>query len=178
MQRQRQRKYLPMARSFVFSIGRFSVLIAAALASLSMSDAAISGDQPLRATLVLRVAQAGFAGVTGTEYRLQPNGQWQALQFVNDRTTGVVGEGQLPPEKMIALSHRLTQTDFARLPADVSATQGVNPAIVEMQYGDDTAAAYLPPGYSLDEPCPDSEDASLCEFLDLAHRIRSTFATN
>ena len=72
----------------------FLLLIAAKVMVPAAMAPASPGDQPLRDTIVLRVGQMGFAGTTGIEYRLEPSGDWRAVNFVNEKTMEVVGEGK------------------------------------------------------------------------------------
>jgi hypothetical protein len=152
----------------------FPAVLACALAAVTGQGISHAGDRPLKAPVVLRVAQSGFAGVTGTEYRLEPNGAWQANQFVNDQATGAVGSGQLDAGEFITLSHQIAATDFARARSQASSYKDVNPTIIEIRYGDETVVAALPPGFSLGDACPDAARAGLCEVLSLARQIKSS----
>lgn len=155
----------------------FLLLIAAKVMVPAAMAPASPGDQPLRDTIVLRVGQMGFAGTTGIEYRLEPSGDWRAVNFVNEKTMEVVGEGKLAPDKLVALSRKLTNTDLAAVKAEAKTFEGVNPALVELRYLDETTTVTFPPGYTPDQPCPYEPSEPVCQFLELTDLIRSSLPT-
>jgi hypothetical protein len=134
-------------------------------------------EQSLRDTIVLRLGQSGFGGVTGTEYRIEPNGTWRAVTFVDERSMGVVGEGQLDLGKLSTLSDQLSQIDFSAVREQTKSFEGINPASVELRYGSEVVTATLPPGHSLDQPCPQSNPDPFCLFLKVADFVRANLPT-
>lgn len=147
-------------------------LVAAAIWSFA-GEAAMAGDQPFTETLVVRIVQMGFAGETGTEYRVEPTGEWQARRFVNERTTEELGAGSLSSGAMIELSHQVRAARLEEAQAAETAGDQVNAAYVELRLGDDRAVAALASGATLDEECAAAEGSSQCAFLDLARSVEA-----
>jgi hypothetical protein len=136
-----------------------------------------AAEQPLRDTIVFRIGQTGFGGVTGTEYRIDPNGAWRAVTFVDERTMGVVGEGQLDRNELTMLSDQLSLIDFSAIRERAKGFEGINPSSVELRYGSEIVTATLPPGHSLDQPCPQGPADPICQFFRLADFMRTHLST-
>ncbi len=166
-------------RSVFFLAHRLGVMVVVgmmAIAAATSATHAFAGDKPLKNPLVLRLSQTGFAGVTGTEYTLMPNGDYEIRTFVNDQFGDTVQTGQLQPETLFPISQEFTAADMKALPSRTIGYEGVNPSTVEITYEGNTAAAIMPPGYAFGEACPDKSNQALCRFLELAGTVQKSMA--
>lgn len=153
------------------------LMAASVFALLIAASFAWSGDMPLKGTLKLRLGQTGFAGVSGTEYRIEPNGAWRAVNFVNEKMLQTAGEGHLPSGTMIEISHLVAKADLANLSAEPFKYAGVNPVVIEANYGEHKVQASFPPGFTLEESCPGQTEGSACAFFELCRLIQSNLTS-
>ena len=166
-----------LARNTMIKTFRYglSLLGAAGLAlSIAGPAFAFAGDRPLKNPLIVRISQTGFAGTTGTEYRLLPNGDYEVRTFVNDALGEPVKTGSLQPETFFPISQEVAGIDMETLAPRTEAYEGVNPSMVEITYGSSTSAAIMPPGYNIGEACPAVADETLCRVLKLAGSVQSS----
>ena len=125
-------------------------------------------------TLILRIGQSGFAGVTGKEYRLEPNGDYTVHQFINEETQSLLAKGQLDLDKLIPISQKIATADMAYTPPPTALYRGVNPVIFKVQYGEQAFTATLPPGVSLDQACAAPMAEAMCHLLELGQLIQAS----
>ncbi len=156
-----------------YSLGRKLVVLALSVGVMANSSHSLAGSP---ASITLRVAQSGFAGVTGTQYQLTPDGKWQASTFVDATATGAAGAGELPASHLQQFADQLTMSDFKQATLVANAYEGVNPAIVELQYGEQAITFKLEPGYVLGAPCPFA-DGPACQLLNIAHQMQQELST-
>jgi hypothetical protein len=109
------------------------------------------GDGELRSVVEFRDGQSGVAGVTGTAWRVEPDGSWQVAQFRKAQLQRPLRQGRLSPKQLAALAGHLTALDAAGLPAQLGGFRGANPHMFVLRLGDHTVTASVPPGQALTE---------------------------
>ncbi len=111
-------------------------------------------DGKLTERLVVKDVQGGFAGFTGTQWTVQPDGKWEEARVFN-RKVEVKRSGTLGKKELAALADELKKYDPATLKdtGKVSA----NPHVVTVGYGKHSAKLNLRAGAPL--PKPDAKTA-------------------
>jgi hypothetical protein len=100
-----------------------------------------NGGQPaLKNRLVLREEQAGFAGVSGRMWVVEPDGRWSVMD-IKPAGTGKVREttrqsGKLTPEELTALAKDLAAHNLVGLPKNVGELVRANPHRIILKFGD------------------------------------------
>jgi hypothetical protein len=131
----------------------------------------LSGDHPMEDTLELRVLQTGFAGVTGTVYRIEPSGAFVAKTVINDGEGDVVRTGHLDLAEMTAITEHLKAADLEKLPARSETFTGINPALIDVRYGGVNRILSLPPGQANMSACQSVDNDALCRVLELSDSV-------
>jgi hypothetical protein len=152
------------------TIRQFTAAIACGILFLTPVNG-FPGDQPLKDTLELRILQTGFAGVTGTIYRIEPSGAFVAKTLINDVEGDVVKSGQLDLAAMIAISENLNAVRLEELPERSEIYAGINPALIDVRYGDLVRVLSLPPGQPSAAACGTDRSDMVCRVLGLSDSV-------
>ena len=100
------------------------------------------GRAVLKEPLTLREQQDGFAGLTGTEWTVEPSGRWKVSRF---RTEGgqqkcdEVSSGTLSPSELEDLGKALAKHDLSGLPEKSGTAPAVNARLVRLKFGEKVA---------------------------------------
>jgi hypothetical protein len=106
--------------------------------------AAQDGDDYLKdgkLTHPLKVVQlqGGFAGFTGTEYTIEPDGTWTTASVFNKKITPK-DKGKLTAKELETLAGLLAKNELAKLPAKSGKQPGANPHTITIEFGKTKAA--------------------------------------
>lgn len=91
--------------------------------------------QPLKVVLL----QSGFAGVTGTQYTIAPDGAW-TIEGVFNAKKSAKGKGKLSAKDLAKLAAILKKFDLDGLPAKTGTPPGANPNTTVLTYGKKSAS--------------------------------------
>lgn len=138
---------------------RFPLLtsVSLALATLAMSGSRandyLTKDGQLAAPLKVVQLQGGFAGFTGIQFTIAPDGSWTTASLFNDKVTPK-SKGKLSEKDLAKLAAALERFALARLPAKSGTTPGANPHTISIEFGKATFSLVgrVPP--KLDEKNP------------------------
>jgi hypothetical protein len=103
------------------------------LASLSSADDYIK-DGKLTHTLKITQLQGGFAGFTGFEYTIEPNGAWTSASVFRMKTTPK-NNGKLSAKELESLAAILSKNELDKLPAKSGKQPGANPHTIAIEFG-------------------------------------------
>lgn len=124
-------------------------------------------DGRLKAELEVRDAQSGFAGLSGTITRIEPDGTFTVSRFLNERVEEPHREGRLAGEEIESLAQVLDEQGFYELRQEIGRAPPVNPRTITVSLGERTATLSLEPGAELEEAIgvfaarPESPEARL-----------------
>lgn len=135
--------------------------------STESSGGALMEDGRLKAELEVRDAQAGFAGLSGTITRIEPDGAFTVSRFLNERVEEPHREGRLGREEIESLAEALAEQGFLELRQEIGQAPPVNPRTITVALGERTTTLSLEPGVQLEEAIgafaarPESPEARL-----------------
>ena len=117
-----------------------SRLRTALIVTLAWSASAALGQDVLRdgrLTSPLRIVrlQEGFAGPTGVQWTIAPDGKW-VCESIGDRGRGERSRGELSADELVALAELLTRADIATLPETAGPPPKANPRILRIEFDD------------------------------------------
>jgi hypothetical protein len=112
-------------------------------------EAYLTKEGKLRHAVEFRDGQSGFAGVTGTAWKVEPDGSWTVSTFRNADVQKTLRRGKLTDRQLAALGHHLAALDVARLPRELGGFTGANPHVFSLRFGEHTATARTAPGQGL-----------------------------
>lgn len=97
--------------------------------------------------------QGGFAGFTGMQYTIGPDGSWTSESVFNEKKTPR-GKGKLSAKDVAKLAATLEKYDLAGLPEKSGKEPGANPHILTLEFGKQKAAlvGQLPPKLDAKNP--------------------------
>jgi hypothetical protein len=117
-------------------------------------DAYLTKDGQLSHALEIRDTQGGFAGFTGTYYKVEPNGTWSMgkvfQQKLTEEKNGMVGK-----QELTRLAQALAKFDLATLSSQ--GKQGTNPHVVSVKFGKVDATLSLPTAAPLPKVDPNAK---------------------
>jgi hypothetical protein len=107
----------------------------------------LTKDGQLTRQLKVVQQQGGFAGFTGVQYTIAPNGSWISESIFNRRITPK-NKGNLSAKDLAKLAAILKKYDLLNLPEKAGKHTGANPHIITLEYGNKTATLVgrVPPG--------------------------------
>ncbi|MFS4439552.1 hypothetical protein ACMA5I_15195 [Paracoccaceae bacterium GXU_MW_L88] len=140
--------------------------IYAFLAGVVLGGAAMTCEMTLKAPLTVTTAQEGFAGVTGTIYKVQPDGQYEVADFVGEQEDPPRAQGQLSEEDM----QRLAEVLDADLATGTEEAPPINQSFIVVDYGSQSWTVSLAPGAAVEE-CDDESEAG-CDVQGVASALR------
>lgn len=108
-------------------------LIASAIAFANEGDIATK-DGKLAHTLRITQLQGGFAGFTGMEFTVEPDGSWSTAAVFNKKTTPK-GKGKLSAKELETLVSLLAKNEVDKLPAKAGKQPGANPHTIAIEFG-------------------------------------------
>jgi hypothetical protein len=120
-------------------------------AHAAAADDPVSGlttDGQLMSTLVITDQQAGFVGVEGQKWLIDPDGAFRVIRFVNESEQPAHRQGRLASDDLKSLA-ALIDIDFPRLSAQAGDAAPVNAHTVAIQFGCRTWTLRLPPGQTI-----------------------------
>ena len=124
--------------------------------ALLLFTAAIRADDTkpaLKETLRIKDVQAGFAGFTGKQWTIEPNGEWTIATVFNRQLTEKA-KGKLSAEQLAGLGKELAKYRIDGLTSSGKPT--TNQHEVTVSLGKKSATLILKPGEALPKPDADS----------------------
>jgi uncharacterized protein (TIGR03067 family) len=122
---------------FTSPIILFFALLVLARDSLLAQDY-ISKDGKLTQQLKVVQLQGGFAGYTGVQFTIAPDGSWNSESLFNEKKTPK-NKGKLSEKDLAKLGTLLEKYDLAKLPAKSGKQPGANPHTITFEFGDKKA---------------------------------------
>jgi hypothetical protein len=116
-----------------------SVLLLAFAGDDLLAQGYVTKEGQLTRTLKAVQLQGGFAGLTGVQYTIAPDGSWTSESLFNDKKTPK-DKGKLSEKDLAKLGTILEKYDLARLPAKSGKEPGANPHIITFEFGDEKAS--------------------------------------
>jgi hypothetical protein len=106
----------------------------------------LTKDGKLAQQLKVVQLQGGFAGNTGVQYTIAPNGAWTTESIFNQKKTPK-DEGKLSEKDLAKLGSILKKYDLAKLPAKSGKLPGANPHTITLEFGKTKASlvGQMPP---------------------------------
>lgn len=114
----------------------------------------LTRDGQLTAKLMLRDAQAGVAGESGTVWIIDPEGTFSISRFFNNKVNKSCRTGQLTQEQLATLAKVLTAQEFFELPSEVGHGPEVNPHRITISFGEKTSTLTLGAGQDIMKAAP------------------------
>ena len=114
------------------NIMRYAPTVVLSFSLFALLTAPLSGEDYLtkegRLTQPLKIVQlqGGFAGYTGMQFTVDPDGTWATASLFNDKKTPN-GSGKLTEKDVAKLAAILKTYDLAKLPAKSGVQPGANP---------------------------------------------------
>jgi hypothetical protein len=109
------------------------VLLASAPAHLFGADY-LTKDGKLAQPLKVVQLQGGFAGFTGIQFAIAPDGSWTSANVFNEKLTPK-DKGQLSAKELAKLAAALEKYDLAKLPEKSGVAPGANPHTLSFEFG-------------------------------------------
>lgn len=125
---------------------------------------ALTPDSQLTNALTIIDQQAGFVGIEGVRWSIDPDGAFRAVRFVNERTDPAHQQGRLTRDELKSLGARL-ESDLPHLPMQSGEAAPVNAHTIVIQFGCRIWTLQLPTGRTIFEAqqehlkSPDSPEA-------------------
>jgi hypothetical protein len=139
-----------------------SLLAVAALSAAAGEQAAdyLTKDGKLRQKLEVRDVQGGFAGFTGKQWTVEPDGKWTVHRVLN-KPVELEGKGELTKEQLAALTAELARYGLKGLPGKKVGRPMANPHVVTITYGKQASTLTLGAGQMLPKVDPDKPRATV-----------------
>lgn len=106
---------------------------------------ALTSDGQLTSTLAITDQQAGFVGVEGRKWSIDPDGAFRVVRFVNESEQAAHRQGRLALAELKSLG-ALIDAEFPRLSAQAGHAAPVNAHTLVIQFGCRSWTLQLPPG--------------------------------
>jgi uncharacterized protein (TIGR03067 family) len=106
----------------------------------------LTKDGQLTKQLKVVQLQGGFAGFTGVQYTIAPDGSWTSESVFNEKRTPK-NKGKLTEKELAKLGALLEKYDLAKLPAKSGKEPGANPHTITFEFGNKKARLFgqVPP---------------------------------
>lgn len=113
----------------------------------------LTKDGKLTKTLKVTQLQGGFAGFTGVEYVIMPDGSWKSGRVFNQKITPQQA-GKLSQQEMAKLASLLKTNSLSTLPMKSGVQPGANPHILTFEFGKRkaTLVGQVPPSLDAENP--------------------------
>jgi hypothetical protein len=115
----------------------------------------LTADGQLKEVLELRDVQGGFAGFTGSLWKVEKNGQWKKYQVFNQKLTEKE-DGKLTKDQLQALAKELAKFDMLTLKN--TSFKGANPHKVTITFGEYSRTLAMTGGQPLPKADVNSEE--------------------
>jgi hypothetical protein len=102
--------------------------------SILHADDYLTKDGKLTQQLKITQLQGGFAGFTGFEYTIEPDGAWTSASLFNKKATPK-NKGKLTAKELETLAALLAKHELAKLPEKSGKQPGANPHTLTIEYG-------------------------------------------
>lgn len=99
----------------------------------------LTKDGNLAQQLKVVELQGGFAGYTGTQFTIAPDGSWSSDSIFNQKVTPK-DKGKLSPKELAKLAGLLEKYELAKLPAESGKQPGANPRTITLEFGKQKAS--------------------------------------
>jgi hypothetical protein len=120
----------------------------------------LTKDGQLKHALEFRDGQGGFAGVTGTAWKVEPDGSWAVTTFLNDKDQKTLARGKLSAKQLSALAGHLAAQDVTGLPKALGGFTGANPHTFTLRFGEHATQVTVAPGQALTETALAGKEAA------------------
>lgn len=97
-------------------------------------DGYLTKEGQLTQSLKIVQTQGGFAGYTGTQYTIAPDGTWNSASVFNEKLTPKA-KGKLAGKELGRLAATFAKFDLAGLPEKTGTPPGANPHTITIEYG-------------------------------------------
>lgn len=124
-------------------------------------------DSPLPEAIVYRDAQEGFAGVSGQEVVVKPDGSWSRRRFLNQTKQPPHAAGTLSAAQLRAVSDALQTAELESLPEKFGTNPPVNRHLVTISVGETSRTLVLRGGQSVEESRKEKGSETWKKFADL-----------
>jgi hypothetical protein len=116
-----------------------SVTLVALTINVLLAQDYLKKDGQLTQQLKAVQLQGGFAGSTGVQYTIAPDGSWISESIFNDKKTPK-NKGKLSEKDLAKLGAILAKYDLAKLPARSGKEPGANPHTITLEFGNRKAS--------------------------------------
>jgi hypothetical protein len=139
---------MPTSSRLVLCIGVFVLTVATVAA-----DDYLTKDGKLTQKLKITQLQGGFAGFTGFEYTIEPDGTWSSASLFKQKSTPK-NNGKLTAKELESLAALLKKNDVEKLPAQSGKRPGANPHTITIEFGKAKASlvGQMAPKFDADNP--------------------------
>lgn len=139
----------------------------------NMTDV-LAQEVSLQQVLEVQISQAGFVGVSGEIWKIEPSGQWCVAEFVNSQVHQPHRSGQLADDQLRALARVLSEQDFNTLPDQFGQDPEINPQTITIRFGAMEKSLMLNAGEDLDAIIlGPSQSKDLGRFRTLYHAVET-----
>jgi len=148
-----------MRRSSVLLTTLFTFFVVAATIH---ADDYLTKDGKLTHALKITQLQGGFAGFTGFEYAIEPDGSWTMSSVFKQKAT-VKEKGKLTAKQLASLADVLAKNQLDKLPEKTGKQAGANPFTLAITFGK-TKTNYVgqtAPKLDGNNPTPESRTAAI-----------------
>jgi hypothetical protein len=108
----------------------FSLLVKDGL----LAEDYLTKDGKLAHSLKVNQSQGGFAGYTGMQFTIAPDGAWTSETVFNQKITPK-DKGKLSDKELAKLVAILAKYELAKLPAESGKKPGANPHTITIEFG-------------------------------------------
>ena len=108
----------------------FSLLVKDGL----LAEDYLTKDGKLAQQLKVNQLQGGFAGYTGMQFTIAPDGTWTSETVFNRKITPK-DKGKLSDKELAKLGALLGKYDLVKLPAEAGKKPGANPHTITIEFG-------------------------------------------
>lgn len=140
----------PMRFTFALLL---SVAISMLLTNRLLAEEYLTKEGRLAQPLKVVQLQGGFAGYTGMQFTIAPEGTWTSETVFNQKITPK-DKGKLSEKELAKLGAILKKYDLAGLPAESGKKPGANPHTITFEFGKQTASlvGQVPPQLDPKDP--------------------------
>ena len=137
---------------FTFTL-LLSVAVSLLLTNGLLAEDYLTKEGKLAHSLKVVQSQGGFAGYTGTQYTISPDGSWTSETVFNQKRTPK-DKGKLSEKDLASLGALLQKYALAKLPAESGKKPGANPHTITFEFGKKTASlvGQVPPQLDPKDP--------------------------
>jgi hypothetical protein len=130
-----------------------SLVFLALVSDALLAQDYLTKDGQLTKQLKVVQLQGGFAGFTGVQYTIAPDGSWTSESLFNEKITPK-NKGKLTEKDLAKLGAILEKYDLAKLPAKSGKQPGANPHTITLEFGNVKASlvSQMPPKLDAKNP--------------------------